>query len=310
MRLVFAGTPAIAVPTLRLLAERHEVAGVLTNPDAAAGRKLQTSQSAVKQAALELGLPLFQPARLDAEARAVIAALQPELLVCVAYGFIFGPKFLALFPRGGINMHPSLLPLHRGPSPLSAAILAGDAESGISVQQLALEMDAGDILVQERFPLRGDETTAGLTDFAATRGAALVLQAVDQLAAGCAVLQAQDGTRASYCRLIGRDDARIDWTAPAVSIDRQVRAYDPWPRAWSLWNGEALTVLECRPLPGNEPGAVPGTVLRVDKSNGILVQTGDGLLALRRLQLPAKKPLDFQSFANGARGFAGSVLGV
>jgi methionyl-tRNA formyltransferase len=310
MRLVFAGTPAIAVPTLRLLAERHVVAGVLTNPDAAAGRKLQTSQSAVKQSALELGLPLLQPAKLDAEARGAVAALQPELLVCVAFGFIFGPKFLALFPRGGINMHPSLLPLHRGPSPLSAAILAGDAESGISVQRLALEMDAGDILVQERFPLTGGETTGSLTEFAAARGAELVLRAVDQLADGRAAPRAQDPSRASYCRLITRDDARIDWNAPAAKIDRQVRAYDPWPRAWSLWNGEALTVLESRPLPGNEAAAAAGTVLRVDKSNGILVQTGDGLLALCRLQLPAKKPLDFQAFANGARGFVGSVLGV
>lgn len=312
MRLVFAGTPAIAVPSLRLLAAHHEVVGVLTNPDSAAGRKLQSTPPAVKQAALELGLPVLQPERLDAAARTAVEAWRPDLLVCLAYGFIFGPKFLALFPQGGINLHPSLLPLHRGPSPLSAAILAGDRETGISVQRLALEMDAGDILVQERFALEGRETTASLTEACAGRGAGLLLRAVDGLAAGNLSGQPQDGSKASFCHLISREDARIDWSASAMAIDRQVRAYDPWPRAWTVWQGENLAVLESRPLPdaATEPGTARGTVLRVDKSNGILVQTGKGLLALRRLQLPAKKPLDFQSFVNGARGFAGSVLGV
>ena len=318
MRVLFAGTPAIAVPSLRALAAGHEVVGVLTNPDTAAGRKLQTSQSAVKSAALELGLPVLQPARLDAEARDAVAALRPDILVCVAYGFIFGPKFLALFPQGGVNLHPSLLPRFRGPSPISAAILAGDSETGITVQRLALAMDAGDILVQERFPLSGRETTASLTDYCAEAGAPLVLRALAGLADGSLRGQPQDGSQASFCRLIERQDARIDWQRPALEIDRQVRAFDPWPRAYSEWNGETLTVLESLPLPDVSapagtpaaPAAVPGSVLRVDKSAGILVQTGQGLLALRRLQLPTKKALDYQSFANGVRGFVGSILGA
>jgi methionyl-tRNA formyltransferase len=314
MRVVFAGTPAIAVPSLLVVAAGHDLVGVLTNPDSAAGRGLQTGQSAVKQAALEHGFPLLQPARLDAGVREAIAALRPDILVCVAYGFIFGPKFLSLFPQGGINLHPSLLPRWRGPSPISAAILAGDSQTGITVQRLALEMDAGDILVQETIGLEGRETTAGLTGQVAGHGAGLVLRALAELADGSAAPRPQDHGQASYCRLITREEARIDWRQPAVAIDRQVRAFDPWPRAHSSWNGQSLTVLESLPCPGPADGASPasppGTVLRVDKSAGILVQTGLGLLALRRLQLPAKKPLDFQAFLNGARGFVGSTLGA
>ncbi len=314
MKVLFAGTPAIAVPSLQAIAVQHQVVGVLTNPDTAAGRKLQTSHSAVKQAALELGLLVLQPEKLDLTAREAVAALGADILVCVAYGFIFGPKFLGLFPLGGINLHPSLLPRHRGPSPLSAAILAGDAESGITVQRLALEMDAGDILVQERFALDGRETTARLTDFAGRQVAGLLLQSLAGLADATLAGKAQNGGQASFCQLIQRQDALIDWGQSADFIDRQVRAYDPWPRAFTTWNGEVLTILESQPVVAGEfmnpELAVPGKVLRVDKSKGILVQTGNGLLALRRLQLPAKKALDFQAFANGARGFIGSILGV
>lgn len=308
MRLIFAGTPAIAVPGLRRLAAEHEVAAVLTSPDAQAGRGRRESAPAVKQAALELGLPVLQPERLDQAARDLVAAYRPDLLVCVAYGSIFGPRFLALFPQGGINMHPSLLPRWRGPSPLSAAILAGDAESGISVQRLALEMDSGDILAQERFALDGSETAASLAEYAAERGAELLSQTVAALAAGAAVARPQEG-EPSFCRLVAKEDGLIDWSADAAAVDRLVRACDPWPRAYSFWQGVALYLAETKPLDG-PAGPLPGSVLRVDKSNGILVQTGKGLLAVRRLQLQAKKGMDFLSFANGARGFVGSVLGA
>ena len=310
MRIVFAGTPAIAVPSLRAIHPSHEVVAVLTSPDTQSGRGRQESFSAVKVAALELGLPVLQFPTLDQAAREAIAALKPDILVCFAYGFIFGPRFLALFPAGGINIHPSLLPRFRGPSPLSAAILAGDQQTGISIQRLALEMDAGDILAQEIIPLHGRETTASLSAFCAEYSAGMLEKTLAALATGQIQPRPQDPTMASFCHLIAKEDGKIDWTRPAAEIDRLVRAFDPWPRAFTSWNADLLYILESLVVDLPDTDQKPGSICRVDKSTGILVQTGQGLLALRRLQLQSKKGMDFQSFLNGARAFVGSALGA
>ncbi|MDR3276541.1 MAG: methionyl-tRNA formyltransferase, partial [Treponema sp.] len=222
MRILFAGSPGIALPALRVLADLAgqgalELAGVLTNPDSPRGRHGTPEPTEVGAFAEERSLaPVLKPAKLDAGAREAVAALEPDLLLSFAYGRIFGPKFLALFPGGGINIHPSLLPRYRGPTPIQAAILNRDTETGISIQRIAPEMDAGDILAQERIPLSGRETAASLGETVAGKGAAM-------LAALCAAkLQAlaaegleglpQDHSRASYCGLISREMGRIDWT--------------------------------------------------------------------------------------------------
>jgi len=307
MTILFAGTPEIAVPCLEALAAACHRVEVLTNPDAPAGRSGKLAPPPVKVKALELGLTVHQPAKLDQSARQPLEG-RFDLLVSFAYGRIFGPLFLGMFPAGGLNVHPSLLPRWRGPSPLSAAILARDAHTGISVQRLALGMDEGDVVVRCVRPLDGTETTASLTAWAAQEAPSLLVQAVAALADGSADARPQEG-EASYCRLVAKDDGRLDWSLSAADLDARIRACDPWPGAFTTWDGQRLTVRQSRLVPVAPSGQAPGTVVSVDKSNGILIQTGDGLLAVGELQLPARKSLDFRSFLNGNPALVGSRLG-
>jgi methionyl-tRNA formyltransferase len=308
MTILFAGTPAIAVGCLGALVEAGHRVEVLTNPDAPTGRGGKVAPPPVKVRALELGLAVHQPPKLDAQARALFEG-RFDLLVSFAYGRIFGPLFLGLFPRGGLNVHPSLLPRWRGPSPLTAAILARDAETGISVQKLALKMDCGDVVIRSVRPLDGTETTGSLTDWAAAAAPELLVEAVRRLGSPTLEAEVQDEGRATYCGLVQKDDGRLDWSLSAREIDARIRACDPWPGAFTGWDGQRLTLRGSSVVPGAGPGLPPGTVASVDKSNGILVQTGDGLVAVRELQLPARKSLDFRSFLNGNPALVGSRLG-
>lgn len=320
MRIVFAGSPEIAVPSLMALAARHEIVGVLTNPDSTQGRGRGLSSTSVARAAAGLhgaGLasapvPILAFETLRTEARETVAALKPDLLATFAYGRIFGPRFLSLFPSGAINAHPSLLPRFRGATPIPAAILAGERETGVCVQYIALEPDSGDILAVERIPLTGRETTASLSAWAAEAGARLMAAAADAIAAGTARALPQEGTP-SHCARIGKADGLIDWSLDRRAIDARVRAFDPWPGAYTYLHGKKLDILEClQPNPGEAPesasGALPGTVLRVDKSRGLMVQTKDGPLAVTRLRFSTRKALSYKEFANGVRDLAGSVL--
>jgi methionyl-tRNA formyltransferase len=278
----------------------------------------------VKVRALEAGLPVLQPERLDAEARSEVQRLGPDLLVVVAYGKIFGPKFLALFPRGGINLHPSLLPRHRGPSPLQAAILAGDRETGVSIQYLAREMDAGDIIAQERTEIGPDTTVTELHDQLGRRGAELLTGALGEISRGTVTATPQNPENATYCKKVSRADGELTWREPAVDIHRKVRALTPWPGVRCRWNEVSVQITETV-LPdraqgdggdahgsvgatGHEEAGPPGRVLAVDSTLGILVQTTDGVLAIRRLKQHARNELDFRSFVNGNPEIIGSVL--
>ena len=316
LRILFAGTPDIALFSLDALLEDSgrdwTIAGVLTNPDAPRGRGRRLMPSPVKARALEAGLPVLQPGRLDAAAREQVAALAPDLLVVVAYGRIFGPRFLALFPKGGVNVHPSLLPRHRGPSPLQAAILAGDTETGVTIQYLAEEMDAGDIILQESVALSQTTTVAELHDDLGARGARLLVQAVRSIARGTADSHPQDHRLATYCTKLDREAGALSWTEPAEEIDRRVRALTPWPGVRCRW-GETplqLTATQLPPADAPAPDAdvAPGTVVAVDSALGILVQTTDGLLAVHRLKQQARKELDFRDFVNGNPEIIGTVL--
>ncbi|MCG8479960.1 MAG: methionyl-tRNA formyltransferase [Spirochaetales bacterium] len=319
-RILFAGTPESALFSLEA-AWRHStewhIEGVLTNPDAPSGRGRRVRPSPVKAWALEHEVPILQPEHLRGEAREAVSALAPDLLVVVAYGRIFGPRFLALFPEGGINVHPSLLPRHRGPSPLQAAILSGDAETGVTVQYLAPEMDSGDIILQERIALPDDVSTSALHDDLGRRGAALLVEAIDRIAAGDVTRTPQDHERATYCRKIERRDGRLDWSESALTISRMVRAYTPWPGVVCSWGGRALQFTEAthRSAPpvavvgGKRPEKTrPGEVVAVDNGLGILIQTTDGLVAVRRLKLQTRKEMDFRAFINGNPTIIGSVL--
>jgi methionyl-tRNA formyltransferase len=346
LRVIFAGSPEIAVPALKRLAQGGngwQLCAVLTNPDRPKGRGGEAVPTPVAAAARDSAIPVIITSRIDNDDAALVASLKPSLLVSFAYGAIFPKEFLSLFPCGGINCHPSLLPKYRGASPIQEAILARDTETGITIQTLDEKMDRGGIIIQEKFDLTLRETTASLSAICAEKGAELLVRAIDLAAAGITKPVPQDENAASYCGKITKDAGRIDWRESALVIDAKIRAFTPWPQSWtnlvpdtggqvlgvglkkclapavSDTGGQALgidtagdrshagrdeparglLILEAAPLGEARGGADPGTVLGVDKKLGILVQTGDGVLCVTRLQWRTKKPLDFNSFLNG-----------
>jgi methionyl-tRNA formyltransferase len=317
MKILFAGTPYIAVPALEAIAETHTIAGVLTNPDRPKGRGKKPVPSPVKEKAVELGLETIECTKIDASVRKAVKEKGADLLVVAAFGKIFDTGFLDLFPNGGINLHPSILPKYRGPSPIPAAIVSREEQTGVTVQQLALEMDSGDILAQEIIPLNGTETADAITEQAAQIGARLLVTVIADIENGTVKPVPQDDSEATYCRLLKKEDGLIDWNTGAREISAMVRAFFPWPKAYTYFDGRKLDILYG--LASGQPGpeasgpnansAVAGEVLGIDKRAGILIQTGYGILAVTHLQLEAKKALDWRSFLNGTHGFIGSKLG-
>jgi len=321
VRILFAGSPAIAVPALEAIASMSEggfeLAGLLTREDSVKGRggKPEPTECAMAAETISANLPILKPEKLDSTAREQAAALNADLLVSFAYGKIFGPQFLALFPLGGINIHPSLLPKYRGAAPIPAAILNRETATGITIQRLAAEMDTGDILVQETVPLCGRETTESLSALMAAKAAQLLPSALRGIADGTVTPRPQNHNTATYCSLIKKEDGLIDWTQSAAEIDARIRAFNPWPLSWTTHGDLPLFVLKAQALKaqalekaGHAP-APPGQVLGKDKDTGILIQTGDGVLAVSELQYQAKKALEWKAFLNGARNFLGARLG-
>ncbi len=360
LKILYAGSPAPAATTLRLLLDNcsqakeagasgealqvqkgganqngsqaqkgggWEIAGVLTNPPSAKGRHKELVPTDVGALAAERGIPVFCPQKLDAAARQEIAAQGFDALVCFAYGKIFGPKFLSLFKAGGVNVHPSLLPKYRGATPVPAAILNCDAETGVTVQTLALGMDEGEILAQEKIALDGTETTDSLLDKSAQIAAAL-LEGLLEKTAGAGSFpkgKAQEG-EPSYTKTISKDDALINWNDSAVKIAAEIRAYTSEPGSWTrigAESGETLKILKAAPLgleadngsqaqnAGGQPcpADLPaGTVAAFDKKRGILIKCGDGLLCVTELQRQQKKAMGYKDFMNGARDFVGTRL--
>lgn len=320
VNVLYAGSPAHSAEALSALLAAAEgggfsICGVLTNPPSAKGRHKTPEPTPVAAAAAAAGIPVFSPEHLDAECRAAVASVRPELLVCFAYGRIFGPKFLSLFRYGGINLHPSALPKYRGCTPVQAAILNRDAETAFTIQKICAGIDEGDILAQEAVPLHGSETAGALLHAAAERGAELFKDVILEAArrGGLPAGTPQRG-EPSYTKTIGRDDARIDWSRGAADIDAAVRAYFPDPAAWTAEDGVPLKILAGKAyssadsLPDGAAAAAPGTVCAFDKARGILVRCGDGVYAVTELQRQGRNALPFRDFMNGARGFVGTVL--
>ena len=322
-RVLFAGSPAIAVPAFEILCSLDEIemAGALTNPDSPKGRRGTPQATEVGEAAERISqtferqgraaFPVLKPLKLDALLREQISSLKPDLLVSFAYGHIFGPKFLALFPLGGINIHPSLLPKYRGPAPIQAAILNRDSVTGITVQTLAKEMDCGDILSRENLRLTGEETAGSLNEIVAQKAALMLPALLGNIAAGTARPVPQDNSEASYCSLITKADGFIDWNKSAAEIEARIRAFNPWPLCRTIHNGRELLILKSAVKQGGADMdcGKPGLVLGIDKQDGILIQTGEGILAVRELQYQKKKALLWRDFLNGTRDFTGSRLG-
>lgn len=323
MRILFAGSPAIAIPSLKLISDLElegkgiALAGILTNVDCRRCRRGADEPSDISAAVLKLdperrekGLkPVAQikSVKINAGTRKEAADLGADILVSFACRHIFGPRFLALFPLGGINIHPSLLPKYRGASPIPAVILAGEKETAVCIQRLAREMDTGDILAMDRFNLNGRETTLSLSETVSIRAASLLKNLLLNFDSRAACAMPQKG-EASYCREIKKEAGLMDWNKGAVQLDAQIRAFTPWPLSYTRRGKDTLFILEAFPLEKeNTCNTAPGTVLGTDQ--GILIQTGNGILRVTSLQCQAKKALDWKAFLNGARDFMGSQLG-
>ena len=310
LRIVFAGTPEFAAEHLKaLLDSPHQIAAVYTQPDRPAGRGQKLMPSPVKQLALQHDIPVLQPQSLrDPAAQAELAALAPDLMVVVAYGLIL-PQAVLDTPRlGCINSHASLLPRWRGAAPIQRAIAAGDRESGVTVMRMEAGLDTGPMLLKVGTPIGADDTGGSLHDRLAQLGPQAVLQAIEGLAAGTLKGEVQDDALANYAHKLNKDEARIDWSRPAVELERLVRAFNPWPICHSSLDGEPLKVLAA--ALGEGKGA-PGQILAASK-DGLTVACGEGALLLTRLQLPGGKPLNLADLFNSRREqFAvGKVLGA
>ena len=311
MDVVFAGTPEFAVPSLEMLAAGpHRVAAVYTRADRPSGRGRRMSPSAVKAAATGLGIPIEQPGTLSGrEARRRLAGYRPDLIVVAAYGLILPPEILELPPAGCINVHASLLPRWRGAAPIQHTLLAGDAETGVTIMQMDAGIDTGDILLARRCPIGAGETAGSLTDRLARVGAEALRDTIAGIEEGRLAPRPQDETVATSARRLRKSDALIDWSRDARHLERMVRAFDPWPVAFTCMGKEPLRILRVEALVGELPRAtLPGTVVRAD-ARGIDVQTGRGQLRVLELQRPGKQPLGAEQFLNGRRLAPGHRLG-
>ena len=304
-RIAFAGTPAFAVPTLKAIAAAgSQVPLVLTQPDRPAGRGRRLTASPVKELALTLGLPLSQPESLRAPAEP--PGERPDLMVVIAYGLLLPRQWLDWPRLGCINLHASLLPRWRGAAPIQRAVLAGDAETGISVMQMDVGLDTGPVHLTRATPIGAREPAGQLHDRLAALAAAALLDALPAVLAGTSVPVPQQAARATVAPKISKDEARLDWREPAVQLERRVRAFDPWPVAETYLNdGRRLRVFEAAAIAGGPP-APAGTVVAAGRT-GIDVATGDGVLRLLRIQPPSGRVMDAEAYL-AAHSLAGAAF--
>jgi len=310
LRVAFAGTPEFAVPALQaLIHSRHEVVGVLTQPDRPKGRGQQLAASPVKQAAQAHDIAVSQPLTLKTEAgRVELAAWQPDVLVVVAYGLILPQAVLDLPRLGCVNIHASKLPRWRGAAPIQRAILAGDSHTGVSIMRMDAGLDTGPVILERIVEIAPTDTGGSLHDKLSQLGAPALLDALDALAAGTAQLHAQPVEGVTYASKIDKAEALIDWSRGASEIERQVRAFNPWPIAETRLEGEQLRVHGARAVTSSAGAdAAPGTIVAIE-STAILVRCGQGVLAMTDIQRPGRKPVAARDFAN-TRELTGLHLG-
>ena len=300
LRIAFAGTPEFAVPALQALCDSpHTVVGVLTQPDRPKGRGRQIAASPVKACALSRALPVSQPVSLRTELeRADLASWRPDVLVVVAYGLILPRAVLDLPRLGCINIHASLLPRWRGAAPIQRAILAGDRQTGVSIMQLDVGLDTGPVFVQEPTPIAAHDSAGSLHDRLAADGASALLRVLAQLADGSALAAPQSTEGVTYAAKIDKAEALIDWSRDATCLDRQIRAFNPWPIAETRFKGEQLRIYAARleeDIP--HPSAQPGTIVAV-RDDAMIVACGSGYLAVTELQRPGRRPVAAPAFAH------------
>ncbi|MFZ5626725.1 MAG: methionyl-tRNA formyltransferase [Bacillota bacterium] len=308
MRIVFMGTPDFAVPSLLALDQPGwQVVGVVTQPDRPRGRGQKVSFSPVKEAALSRGWPVFQPLKVkDENFLAELEELRPDAIVVVAYGQILPEKILQLPPLGCINVHASLLPRYRGAAPIHWAIINGEQETGITTMYMSRELDAGDMILKAKVPITDTDTFGTLHDRLATLGAELLVRTLIQIEQGQAPREPQDHSRATYAPMLNRETERINWGAGGQQIVNLIRGLNPWPGAYTLWEGNPLKIWQARFEPGT-PLADPGTVVEL-RAEGPVVAAGDGHLVLTQLQPAGSRAMTGADFLRGRKLQAGTKL--
>ena len=307
------GTPSFAISPLNaLLQTAHTVAGVYTQPDNKAGRGKTLTPSPVKSFSMERGLRVFEPMDLrDNNVRDQLSSLSPDLIVIAAYGKILPKEILAIPRWGCLNIHPSLLPLHRGPSPVMSTILEGDEMAGVTLMILDEGMDSGPILASKAEGIFPEDTTETLTHRLFEEGATLLIKSLPGYLQGSLIAIPQERSRATYTAKLKKEDGLIRWDLPLDIVARQIRAYSPWPGSYTFWKGRTLKILQGAPMSDLPAGSeLPGTVLYLPQGSqaAVGVTTGSGILGLLQIQLSGKQQVDAAAFVRGNHDFLGSLL--
>ena len=310
MRVVFMGTPEFAVPALRhLFLNEYQVVAVYTQPDRKAGRGRSIIFSPVKTAATEYGVPVVQPTSFrDTETLTQLAGLKPNVIVVAAFGQILPQSVLDIPEKGCINIHPSLLPEHRGAAPVAGAILAGDEFTGVSIMLMDSGMDTGPVLVQAQIPVSDRDNTGSLTEKLSITAARLLPEVLPRWLNGELIPRLQDGSKASYTAMLAKQEGEIDWYLPTVDIWRKTRAFYPWPGCYTIWQGKQLKIVEATPHimeEKSEPGRV---TVPEEQEIAFGVGTGDGVLGIVKVQLEGKKAMSAAEFLRGQSKLIGEIL--
>ncbi len=309
MKVVFMGTPDFAVPTLEKIIEAgHEVIGVVTQPDKAKGRGKKVLFPPVKEKALEHNLTVYQPRRArEPEFIEQMRALNPDVMVVVAFGQILPKDILDIPKYGCINVHASLLPKYRGAAPIQWAVINGDAVSGVTTMQMDVGLDTGDMLLKTEVPLAEDETGGSLFDKLSTLGGELLIETLDKIQTGDIHPEKQDDSQAGeYARTLDKALGNVDFSMSAAAIERLIRGLNPWPSAYTFYNGKTMKLWKAEVVPGTD--AAPGQIVSVDKQS-FTVQTGEGGLRILELQMEGKKRMDAGAFLRGCALSVGEMLG-
>lgn len=311
MRIVFMGTPDFSVPTLKTLVEAgHDVIAVVTQPDKPRGRGKEMQMTPVKIQALEYDIPVYQPVKVRDEAFVqVLREMGADAFVVIAFGQILPKSVLELPKYGCVNIHASLLPKYRGAAPIQWCVIDGETETGITTMMMDVGLDTGDMLEKIVIPIDGKETGGSLHDKLSLAGGELILSTLKKLEDGTAVRTPQTDEGTCYAKMLTKSLGDIDWSKSAVSIERLIRGLNPWPSAYTMWNGKTLKIWAADALPEEEgfEDAPCGSVLRQDK-HSLIVKTGEGFLSILELQMEGKKRMDIEAFLRGYAVPEGDLL--
>ena len=309
MRIIFMGTPDFSVGTFEaLIAAGHDIVLAVTQPDKPKGRGGKMQYSPVKEKALQHGIPVFQPKKVrEAACIDKLRAYEADIMVVIAFGQILPKEILEMTRFGCVNVHASLLPKYRGAAPIQWAVINGDRVSGVTTMQMDEGLDTGDMIMKAEVALDEKETGGSLFDKLSEAGASLCVETLKAIEEGTAAFEKQGETTTEYARMLHKDMGSIDWKNDAQTIERLIRGLNPWPSAYTKWDGKVMKLWEADVVPQNSKAA-PGTVVSVEK-DGFCVQTGDGLLKVRSLQIPGKKRMEADAFLRGYKIEEGCGLG-